>query len=377
MNFQRLIAFMFTSAAAGIITAVMVLAFWPGMLQQEKSPSGASAYTSTNNGWADAVALAEPSVVNIYTSKITREEGDPLFKNPLVQRYFGDPRGKPKLQRRNNLGSGVVVDANGYILTSNHVIKDADDIFIGAEGQPRVPARVVGTDPDTDLAVIQAAGKDLPPARLGNSASLRVGDIALAIGNPFGVGKTVTQGIISATGREGLGLATFEDFIQTDAAINLGNSGGALINARGEVIGINTAILSSSGGSHGIGFAIPINLARQVMEQIIKHGRVIRGWIGASGGDLTPAMAASMGLPEDTRGVLLSGILEGGPADQAGIQPGDIIQRINGKPVTSALEVMNAIAVAPPGTTMDLSLLRDNQPFEARLTVAERPRNVE
>ncbi|WP_456374324.1 S1C family serine protease [Thiolapillus sp.] len=377
MNFQRLITFMFTSAAAGIATAIAVLLFWPGMLQQEGGVLEIHSSAAANHGWADAVALAEPSVVNIYTSKITRQQGDPLFKNPLVQRYFGDPRGKPKLQRRNNLGSGVVVDANGYILTSNHVIKDADDIYIDAEGQPRVPARIVGIDPDTDLAVIQAAGKDLPPARLGNSASLRVGDIALAIGNPFGVGKTVTQGIISATGREGLGLATFEDFIQTDAAINLGNSGGALINARGEVIGINTAILSSSGGSHGIGFAIPINLARQVMEQIIEHGRVIRGWIGASGSDLTPAIAASMGLPENTKGVLLSGILEDGPADKAGIMPGDIIQRINGKPVRNALEVMNAIAIAPPGTDMDLSIMRNNNMRNVHLTVAERPLNVE
>ena len=377
MNFQRLITFMFTSAAAGIATAVVVLLFWPGLLQQDGAALNLNTSPSVNNGWADAVALAEPSVVNIYTSKITREEGDPLFRNPLVQHYFGDPRGKPKLQRRNNLGSGVVVDPNGYILTSNHVIKDADDIFIGAEDQPQVPARVVGIDPDTDLAVIQAAGKDLPPARLGNSAELRVGDIALAIGNPFGVGKTVTQGIISATGREGLGLATFEDFIQTDAAINLGNSGGALINAQGEVIGINTAILSNSGGSHGIGFAIPINLARQVMKQIIKHGRVIRGWIGASGSDLTPAMAAAMGLAQGTTGVLLSGILEDGPADKAGIMPGDIIQRINGKPVKNAQEVMNAIAVASPGTTMDMRILRGNKNMDVKLTVAERPLNVE
>ena len=377
MNIQRLITFMFTSAAAGIATAVVVLLFWPGLLQQDGATLNSNTSASTNNGWADAVALAEPSVVNIYTSKITREEGDPLFRNPLVQRYFGDPRGKPKLQRRNNLGSGVVVDPNGYILTSNHVIKDADDIFIGAEDQPQVPARVVGVDPDTDLAVIQAAGKNLPPARLGNSAKLRVGDIALAIGNPFGVGKTVTQGIISATGREGLGLATFEDFIQTDAAINLGNSGGALINAQGEVIGINTAILSNSGGSHGIGFAIPINLARQVMKQIIKHGRVIRGWIGASGSDLTPAMATAMGLAQGTTGVLLSGILEDGPADKAGIMPGDIIQRINGKPVKNAQEVMNAIAVTPPGTTMDLRILRGSKNMDVKLTVAERPLNVE
>ncbi len=323
------------------------------------------------------MAFAEPSVVNIYTSKITREEGKPLFENPLVQRYFGDPRGKPRLHRQNNLGSGVVVDRNGYILTNHHVVKDADDIFIGAEGQPQVPARVVGTDPDTDLAVIQAAGKDLLPADLGHSSQLRVGDVALAIGNPFGVGKTVTQGIISATGRHELGLATFEDFIQTDAAINQGNSGGALINAEGEVIGINTAIISSTGGSHGIGFAIPIDLAKQVMEQIIEHGRVIRGWIGASGQDLVPALAKSMDLPEDTGGVLLSGVLEGGPADEAGIVPGDIIQRINGEPVNSAQAVMNQIATASPGTSMQLTILRGQQVIPVQLIVSERPRDVD
>jgi S1-C subfamily serine protease len=246
-----------------------------------------------------------------------------------------------------------------------------------ASGQPPVPARVVGTDPDTDLAVIQAAGKDLLAAELGHSSQLRVGDIALAIGNPFGVGKTVTQGIISATGRHELGLATFEDFIQTDAAINQGNSGGALVNARGEVIGISTAIISSTGGSHGIGFAIPIDLAKQVMGQIIEHGRVIRGWIGASGSDLLPGTAMSMGLPETTPGVLLSGILENGPADQAGIKPGDIIQSVNGKPVSSAQKIMSQIATASPGTSMQLSILREGIPIPVQLLVGERPRNTE
>ncbi|WP_456380234.1 S1C family serine protease [Thiolapillus sp.] len=376
MNIQRLFTFFFTSVATGLAAAFLVLTFWPQLLAPPK-PLMPSSPVENNLGWSDAVALAEPSVVNIYTSKITREEGKPLFKNPVFQHYFGDPRSKPRIHRENSLGSGVVVDHNGYILTNHHVVKGADDIYIGTKGQTQVPARVVGTDPDTDLAVIQAAGKDLLPANLGHSSQLQVGDVALAIGNPFGVGKTVTQGIISATGRHELGLATFEDFIQTDAAINQGNSGGALINARGEVIGINTAIISSTGGSHGIGFAIPIDLAKQVMEQIIEHGRVIRGWIGASGQDLVPLLAKSLGLPENTRGVLLSGVLEGGPADQAGIVPGDIIQSINGKAASSAQAVMNQIATAPPGTSMQLTILRNNQSIPVQLVVSERPRDVD
>lgn len=376
MNIQRLFTFFFISVATGLAAAFLVLSFWPELLAPPNSPAPSSFSLENNLGWADAVALTEPSVVNIYTSKITREEGKPLFKNPVFQHYFGDPRSKPRIHRENSLGSGVVVDRNGYILTNHHVVKGADNIFIGTKGQAQVPARVVGTDPDTDLAVIQAAGKELLPAKFGHSSQLQVGDVALAIGNPFGVGKTVTQGIISATGRHELGLATFEDFIQTDAAINQGNSGGALINARGEVIGINTAIISSTGGSHGIGFAIPIDLAKQVMEQIIEHGRVIRGWIGASGQDLVPILAKSLGLPENTKGVLLSGVLEGGPADQAGIVPGDIIQSINGKAASSAQAVMNQIATAPPGTSMQLIILRNNQPMPVQLVVAERPRDV-
>jgi len=376
MNIQRLFTFFFISVATGLAAAFLVLSFWPELLAPPNSPAPSSFSLENNLGWADAVALTEPSVVNIYTSKITREEGKPLFKNPIFQHYFGDPRSKPRIHRESSLGSGVVVDRNGYILTNHHVVKGADNIFIGTKGQAQVPARVVGTDPDTDLAVIQAAGKELLPAKFGHSSQLQVGDVALAIGNPFGVGKTVTQGIISATGRHELGLATFEDFIQTDAAINQGNSGGALINARGEVIGINTAIISSTGGSHGIGFAIPIDLAKQVMEQIIEHGRVIRGWIGASGQDLVPILAKSLGLPENTKGVLLSGVLEGGPADQAGIVPGDIIQSINGKAASSAQAVMNQIATAPPGTSMQLIILRNNQPMPVQLVVAERPRDV-
>ena len=234
----------------------------------------------------------------------------------------------------------------------------------------------MGIDKDTDLAVIQAGGKNLPAAKLGESDNLRVGDVVLAIGNPFGVGKTVTQGIVSATGRYRLGLANFENFIQTDAAINQGNSGGALINTRGEVVGISTAIISGSGGSHGIGFAIPISLARQVMEQIIAHGRVIRGWIGVSGQQLTHQLAESLGL-EDIEGVLVSGVLEDGPADEAGLQLGDVIQAVDGKQMESSFEMLNHMATTPPGSIIRLTVSRADQKLDLDVQVAERPLEVE
>ena len=374
MKIQRPLLFLLVSVGSGLAAAFLLLTIWPELLQRHTVLSPPAARDPGQVvSWADAVATAQDSVVNIYTSRLTREEGKPLFSNPLFRQYFGDPRSAPQIKRQQNLGSGVVVDTNGYILTNHHVIDGADEIFIGTEDQAPVRARVVGTDPETDLAVIQASGKDLPPARLGNSSQQRVGDVVLAIGNPFGVGKTVTQGIISAMDRQQLGLAIYEDFIQTDAAINQGNSGGALINARGEVIGINTAIISRTGGSHGIGFAIPINLARQVMEQIIRHGRVIRGWIGAGGADLTPSMAKTLGLPESTHGVYIESVLEGGPADEAGMEPGDVILTIDGKPAKSAYEVMSRIASIPPGTRLRLTVLRQGERVPLQVEVIERP----
>ncbi len=374
MKIQRPLLFLLASVGSGLAAAWLLLTTWPELLQQDTLLSPPLAPDSGQAvSWADAVAAAQDSVVNIYTSRVTREEGKPLFSNPLFRQYFGDPRSAPRIKRQQNLGSGVVVDDNGYILTNHHVISGADEIFIGTEDQAPVRARVVGADPETDLAVIQASGKDLPPARLGNSSRQRVGDVVLAIGNPFGVGKTVTQGIISAMDRQQLGLAIYEDFIQTDAAINQGNSGGALINARGEVIGINTAIISRTGGSHGIGFAIPIDLARQVMEQIIRHGRVIRGWIGAGGADLTPSMAKTLGLPESTKGVYVESVLEGGPADEAGMEPGDVIIALDGKPARSAYEVMSRIASIPPGTRLRLTVLRRGERMPLQVKVIERP----
>ncbi len=371
MKIQRLLFFLMASVGGGLAIAGLLLWLHPELLESPR-PSPPVQVTS----WADAVARAQGSVVNIYTTRITREAGKPLFKNPLVQRYLGDPRLPPRLRHEQNLGSGVVVDHNGYILTNHHVIEDADHIYIGVEGQEPMPARVVGTDPDTDLAVIQAAGRELPPAHLGDSSRLRVGDVVLAIGNPFGVGKTVTQGIVSAMDRRSLGLAVYEDFIQTDAAINRGNSGGALIDAHGNLVGINTAILSNSGGSHGIGFAIPINLARQVMEQIIRHGRVIRGWIGAGGATITPAVARALKLPPDTHGVYVTTVLEDGPADRAGLTPGDLILTLEGKPATSAEALMQRISSTAPGTVLHLTAYREGKEIPMQIKVMERPPRI-
>ncbi len=379
MKIPRIFSFLFTSITTGLAAAFIVMLVRPELFSQlSTTPPG----QATNIGglqipsFADIVEQAEAGVVSIYTTKLTRERSRPFLSDPLLQQYFGNIYSKPKMHKKQSLGAGVVVDQNGFILTNAHVVEGADDIWIGIDDRPTAPARIVGIDKDTDLAVIQAAGKNLPVARLGDSENLRVGDVVLAIGNPFGVGKAVTQGIISATGRYRLGLANFENFIQTDAAINQGNSGGALINTRGEVIGISTAIISESGGSHGIGFAIPISLARQVMEQIIAHGRVIRGWIGVSGQQLTPQLAESLDL-EDTPGVLVSGVLEDGPADAAGLQLGDVIQAVDGKQMDSSFEMLNHMATTPPGSKIKLTVSRADQQLDLEVQVAERPLDVE
>ncbi|MGD8957334.1 MAG: trypsin-like peptidase domain-containing protein, partial [Chromatiaceae bacterium] len=258
-------------------------------------------------------------------------------------------------------------------LTNNHVIEGASEIQVVLGDGRSLPARLVGSDPETDIAVLQAAGSKLPVASLSEADTLQVGDVVMAIGNPFGVGKTVTMGIVSATGRNQLGITEFENFIQTDAAINPGNSGGALINAIGDVVAINTAIFSQSGGSLGIGFAIPIQLAEEVMAQLIQNGRVIRGWLGISGQDLTTALAESMGI-DFREGILVSGVLEGGPGDQAGLKPGDLIVKIDRRPVTSAQQMLARIASRPPGSPLSLTVSRDGSELEQVAIVGERPR---
>lgn len=377
MKFSRILSFLFTSVTTGLAAAFIVMLVKPELLSQLHTSATRPAVSSSLPvvSFADVVAQAQAGVVSIYTTKTTHEGSQPLLNNPLLQHFFGNIYSRPQTHREQSLGAGVVVDQNGFILTNAHVVEGADDILIGIDDQPTAPARIVGIDKDTDLAVIQAGGKDLPVAILGESEDLRVGDVVLAIGNPFGVGKTVTQGIISATGRHRLGLANFENFIQTDAAINQGNSGGALINTRGEVIGISTAIISGSGGSHGIGFAIPISLARQVMEQIITHGRVIRGWIGVSGQQLTPQLAESLDM-ENTVGVLVSGVLEGGPAEQAGLQLGDVIQAVDGEQMASSYQILNHMAIIPPGSKIKLSVSRAHQKLDLEVLVAERPPEV-
>ncbi|MDQ5897656.1 MAG: serine protease DegQ [Pseudomonadota bacterium] len=319
---------------------------------------------SMPGSYAPAARRASPSVVSVMTSasQSASAPGDPL------RRYFGDPEGGSA-----GTGSAVIVSADGYLLTNNHVIENADQIEIGLLDGRRVAAKVVGTDPDSDLAVLKVALAGLPAITFGDNDALQVGDVVLAIGNPFNVGQTVTSGIVSAIGRSGLGLNTFENFIQTDAAINPGNSGGALVDINGQLLGINTAIYSRSGGSMGIGFAIPVTTARQVMEGLITEGVVTRGWIGVQPSDLTPDMAESFGLEID-RGVLITGVLQDGPASAAGMQPGDVVVSVGGTPVANTAQLLNAVAGLKPQTQAVLSVYRGRQSLELSIRVAQRPK---
>jgi len=316
----------------------------------------------------DAVGRATPSVVNIFTSKEVRS---PLLSDPLFRRFFGDQFGET--QRTSSLGSGVIVSTAGYILTNHHVVEAADEIEVALSDGKKLAAQVVGADPETDLAVLRVRGNGLPAIAFGDSERLRVGDPVLAIGNPFGFGQTVTAGIVSALGRRGLEITTFENFIQTDAAINPGNSGGALVDARGDLVGINTAIYSRTGNSLGIGFAIPVSTAKSVLEQIVKTGTVTRGWIGVEVQEITPALAQTFGLGE-ARGTLIAGVLRGGPADRAGVKPGDVLTAVNGVPVGDPPAMLNVVAALVPGSSAKMSLLRESKPVEVTITVGRRPK---
>jgi serine protease DegS len=376
MKWYRAFTFLFTSVATGLAAAFVFLLLRPDMVGLDSETTATPPVLLARDGgpvsYADAVQRAAPSVVNVYATKITREQRHPLLDDPMFKRFFGDQAQRPRLKRENSLGSGVIVDRNGYVLTNNHVIEGASEIQLVLNDGRSLPARVVGNDPETDLAILQAAGGRLPVASYGHSDQLQVGDVVMAIGNPFGVGQAVTMGIVSATGRNQLGITDFENFIQTDAAINPGNSGGALINALGDVVGINTAIFSNSGGSHGIGFAIPIHLARDVMRQIIEHGRVIRGWLGVTGESLTPALAESLGI-EFHQGILVSGVLEGGPAAEAGLKPGDIIAGIDRRSLTGAQDMLKTIAAREPGSPMTVSVYRDGKSRDQVVIIGERP----
>lgn len=314
---------------------------------------------------AAAVKRAAPAVVSINTSRITRH---PFADDPWFRLFFGQQGS----QSQSGLGSGVIMSADGYVLTNNHVVQEADHIeAVLADGR-RASARVIGADPESDLAVLKIDLPDLPVMTPSDSDRIEVGDRVLAIGNPFGVGQTVTSGIVSALGRDQLGINTFENFIQTDAAINPGNSGGALTDEQGRLLGINTAIYSRSGGSLGIGFAIPVNVARQALQDIVQNGRVVRGWIGVESTALTPELAENLGAAS-AQGVIITGVLNGGPAARAGMRPGDVVTRINGRPIRTVAELRAGITALRPGTAATFTALRQGQNVEMQLVPGLRP----
>ncbi len=380
MRINKTLNFVFQFVTLGLAIAFLVLYFFPSQTNnhqhvvefKEATKEERPVNQQVVGSYADAVAAAQPAVVNIFTLTRVIERAHPLMDDPVFKHFFGDRFGVPRERLDTSLGSGVIVSPQGYILTNNHVIKGADEIQVALSNGLSTQAKLIGTDPDTDLAILQINIDQPQVITLGNSEKLRVGDVVLAIGNPFGVGQTVTSGIVSATHRSMLGINTYENYIQTDAAINPGNSGGALINAYGELIGINTAIYSKSGGSQGIGFAIPVSLAKDVMSQIIQHGHVQRGWLGVAIQNITPQLAESFRL-DSPNGVIITNLVRNGPADLAGLNRADIITHLNDKIINNTNELLNTVSQFKPGTTIVISGIRKGQKFKAKATVVQRP----
>ena len=376
---MRRIWLIFSQAVTVAVAVLFVMATlkpeWlarpPGLIMPEVVPiltAPPEVASAARRGYGEAARRASPAVVSIVASKAPQRNphaGDPWFRF-----FFGDT--DEEAQRQRGLGSGVIVSPTGYLLTNNHVIDGADDIEVQLSDGRSAQATVVGTDPDTDLALLKVNLDRLPAITFAPTDSLQVGDSVLAIGNPFGVGQTVTSGIVSALGRSQLGLSTFENFIQTDAAINPGNSGGALVDANGLLVGINTAIFSRSGGSLGIGFAIPVDVARQVMEGLISQGQVKRGWIGVEPRDLNPEIVEMLRLPVNS-GVLITGVLRNGPASKAGVQPGDVVVKVGSQGVANTAQLLNAVSVLAPESRVTLTLQRGSKQLELTLQVAQRP----
>lgn len=357
----------------------------PMLVSSSNTPGHNAGIVSFESGFEAAVDKALPAVVNIASTKIVRSPdigpASPFFSDPFFRQFFGNDFSQefhiPREQREHSLGSGVIISRDGYILTNNHVVEGANEIKISMGDQREFKAHIVGTDQKTDIAVVKVNQTNLPVITLGGSSKARVGDFALAIGNPFGLGRTVTMGIISATGRGGLGIEDYEDFIQTDAAINPGNSGGALINVHGELVGINTAIITGGGGgSEGVGFAIPVNMARNVMDQIIRHGKVIRGRLGVVIQAVTPEIAKAFGLVEP-HGALVSDVTPGGPAAQAGIKSGDIVLEFNGQRISDSGELQVKVSLTPPGTVVRLTIFRGGQERPVEVKLGEMPSATE
>ena len=373
---RPLLVFLGQSIIAGLALAFLALYIFPGLAPRTSTEnSGQRNSTSANlepegqRSYHTAVQASAPAVVNIYASKVRRTLPNPLFQDPLFRRFFGD---QGLDQRATNLGSGVIMSTNGTLITNAHIVKDADEIGVTLADGRQSLAEVIGIDSETDLAVLKIDLAELPVVPIGNSDRLQVGDIVLAIGNPYDLSQTVTQGIVSAVGRSRLGISTFENFIQTDADINPGNSGGALINTSGELVGINTAIYSmNGGGSQGIGFSIPINVVTGIMQSLIRHGHVIRGWLGIEAQAVPPDVRNRQGARQS--GILVAGVMQNSPAADANIIPGDIIIEINGIPIDDPYRAIQMIAEIPPGDTIEILLLRGWRESRVQAIVGQRP----
>jgi len=346
------------------------------------APAPPPAAVGTEQNFVQIAKAVKPAVVNIFTTR-TGKGGDVPhampFDDPLFRRFFGDEFFKrfeaPRERKERSLGSGVIVDAQGLIITNNHVVSKADEIKVYLSDKREFKAKLIGTDTKTDLAVLKVEADGLHTMPWSDSDKLEVGEFVLAVGNPFGLTQTVTMGIVSAVGRASMGIAEYEDFIQTDAAINPGNSGGALVNVRGELVGINTAIFSQSGGNMGIGFAVPSNMARSILEQLVKNGKVVRGWLGVSIQELSPELAQQFGVP-DAKGVLVSDVLDGSPAKRAGLERGDVVTEFDGKPVETPTHLRNVVAQTPVGKKAAVKFIRDKQTRTVDVTIAEQPKSV-
>jgi serine protease Do len=373
--------FIFISLAFFIMSVSSDLEVCPYAHAEPKiSQQSTDILSKTGQAIAEIVEEVKPAIVNISSSKTirTQQRSDPFFDDPFFRRFFGDesPFRAPKERKAFNLGSGVIVDAKGLILTSNHVIQGADDIKVTLLDKRELKGEVIGTDPLSDMAVIRINADRLSAIKWGDSDKLRVGEIVLAVGSPYGLTGTITMGIVSAVGRANVGIANYEDFIQTDAAINPGNSGGALVNERGELVGINAAIFSTSGGYQGIGFAVPSNMAKSVMGSLIKRGKVVRGWLGVTVQPLTPELAKQFNLKED-KGALIGDVIEGGPAEKAGIHRGDVIIDYQGKKIDDPNQLRNMVANTEPGKEVEMAIVRENKTEKKRITIGELPTEMQ
>ena len=380
MKILRTVGFLIQFGLIGLGVAALYILLWGDADQLlSKTPStpplsvaAFDAGPGPVRSYADAVERSAASVVTIYTTKTVNRQRHPLLDDPVFQEFFGEQLQRRRDETQTSLGSGVILSHDGYIITNQHVIDGADEILVALPDGRGSQARLVGEDRETDLAVLHIPIDGLSPIGIASDGNLRVGDVVLAIGNPLNVGQTVTMGIISATGRNRVGINTFENFIQTDAAINPGNSGGALVNADGGLIGINTAIFSQSGGSQGIGFAIPVSIVLDIMRQIVENGRVSRGWLGVEGQEITARAAMATGNP-NIKGALIVGVFVGSPADRAGIRAGDIIVAVNREPVSGIRSLLDMITRHKPGDRIEVTLVRGKRQYEVTMRAIERP----